>query len=583
MTIYDQEPAIISGQKRHWDGLHNTGKALAVAESAMRHQGLTVYVTSSAQQATEQTQALQFFSQKFKLPVLSFPDWETLPYDIFSPHQDIVSARLHTLSRLPTTEIGVLVVPLATLMHRLAPTDFVASRTFNYQIDDKINRENLTDQLSRAGYNRVETVYEHGEFAFRGSLIDIFPMGVKNPFRIDLMDDEIESIRLFEPESQRTLETVQEIALLPAREFPLDKAGINQFLNNWHDTFDHNPKRSTIYRDVKDGIAPQGIEYYLSLFFTDTATLFDYLPDNLQLFMDSGIETGAQQFWQDANLRYEEYSVDPERPILKPQRLFLPVDQLLAKCKNYPRTILNSETSTSDERSNKHSIHAVPDVSVNSNISAPLTKLSEFLAQYDNDKKCLRTLFCAESSGRREVLLELLKSIEIKPTEVESWQDFLDSTAPHCITIFPIEQGLIAPSASICMITEGELFGQQVMQRRRRSKASESPDYVFKSLAELKLNAPVVHIEHGVGRYQGLVTLDVDKSKQEFLMLTYANDAKLYVPVASLHLISRFGGGDQVAAPLNHLGSDRWDKAKKKAAQQVRDTAVELLDVYSSR
>ena len=583
MIIYDQKPAKIPGQKCHWNGLHDIGRSLAVAESAMGHQGLTVYVTLSAQQATLQTQALQFFSQKFNLPVFSFPDWETLPYDIFSPHQDIISARLHTLSRLPTTEIGVLVVPLATLMHRLAPTDFVASRTFNYQINDRINRDNLTDQLSRAGYNRVETVYEHGEYAFRGSLIDIFPMGVKNPFRIDLMDEEIESIRLFEPESQRTLETVKEIALLPAREFPMDKTGINQFLNNWHDTFDHNPKQSTIYRDIKEGIAPQGIEYYLSLFFNDTATLFDYLPDNSLLFTDGGIEKGAEQFWLDANARYEEYSIDPERPILKPQRLFLPVDQLLAKCKDYPRTVLTSDKNTTAEQFSNYSIHAVPDVSVNSKIAAPLTKLSEFLAANDSEATPLRALFCAESSGRREVLLELLKSVNIKPTEVENWQDFLDSTARYCITVFPIDQGLFAPSAGICMITEGELFGQQVMQRRRRSKVSESPDYVFKSLAELKLNAPVVHIEHGVGRYQGLVTLDVDKSKQEFLMLTYANDAKLYVPVASLHLISRFGGGDQVAAPLNHLGSDRWDKAKKKAAQQVRDTAVELLDIYSRR
>ncbi len=583
MTIYQEKPATTKGQKRHWNRLDNAGKSLAIAEAAASYQGLTVYVTSSAQQAAEQTQALQFFSANCDVPVFSFPDWETLPYDIFSPHQDIISARLRTLAQLPTTNLGILVVPFATLMHRLAPTDFVTSRTFNYQLGDHLDREKLLDQLGRAGYKRVDTVYEHGEYAFRGSLIDIFPMGVKNPFRMDLMDDEIESIRLFEPESQRTLETVQEIALLPAREFPMDKAGINQFLNNWHETFEQNPRQSTIYRDVKDGIAPQGIEYYLSLFFEDTATLFDYLPNDIQLFTDGGIETSAEQFWLDANSRYEEYRVDPDRPILEPQQLFLPVDQFFAKCKNYPRTIVNKSINSTANESDKHFIQGLPDVSVNSKIAIPLSKLSTFLDENHSHTKKLRTLFCAESSGRREVMLELLKSIDIRPTEVEGWKDFLETKASYCITTYPINQGLFVPSAGICMVTEGELFGQQVMQRRRRSKASESPDYVFKSLAELKLNAPVVHIEHGVGRYQGLVTLDVDNSKQEFLMLTYANDAKLYVPVSSLHLISRFGGGDQVAAPLNHLGSDRWDKAKKKAAQKVRDTAVELLDIYSRR
>ncbi|MFQ3309956.1 MAG: transcription-repair coupling factor (superfamily II helicase), partial [Porticoccaceae bacterium] len=304
---------------------------------------------------------------------------------------------------------------------------------------------------------------------------------------------------------------------------------------------------------------------------------------NLLLFADEGIEVAAEQFWADINYRYDEYSVDPERPILKPNQLFLPVDQAFQEIKKLPRTILEKQEPVLVNSKNRHSICSVPDVSVNAKQTNPMIKLEAFLLDDSSHREPLRILFCAESSGRREVLTDLLKTIKVNPTEVAGWDEFLSSTDQYCITTYALDHGLYAPETNICLITEGELFGQQVMQRRRRSKASESPDYIFKSLAELKINAPVVHIEHGVGRYQGLITLAVDKSMQEFLMLSYANDAKLYVPVSSLHLISRFGGGDQVSAPLNHLGSDRWEKAKQKAAKQVRDTAVELLDIYSRR
>jgi transcription-repair coupling factor (superfamily II helicase) len=303
----------------------------------------------------------------------------------------------------------------------------------------------------------------------------------------------------------------------------------------------------------------------------------------LLLFADEGIEVAAEQFWADINYRYDEYSVDPERPILKPNQLFLPVDQAFQEIKKLPRTILEKQEPVLVNSKNRHSICSVPDVSVNAKQTNPMIKLEAFLLDDSSHGEPLRILFCAESSGRREVLTDLLKTIKVNPTEVAGWDEFLSSTDQYCITTYALDHGLYAPETNICLITEGELFGQQVMQRRRRSKASESPDYIFKSLAELKINAPVVHIEHGVGRYQGLITLAVDKSMQEFLMLSYANDAKLYVPVSSLHLISRFGGGDQVSAPLNHLGSDRWEKAKQKAAKQVRDTAVELLDIYSRR
>ncbi len=580
MNIIQQQPASKPGDKQYWGELRAAGRALAVAEAALKYTGLTMLVTETARQAAEQTRALQFFTAQQQLPIYSFPDWETLPYDIFSPHQDIISQRLQTLANLPSARQGIIVVPLSTLMHRIAPTDFVASHSFSYKVGEELDRTQLQDQLGRAGYRRVDTVFEHGEFAFRGSIIDIYPMGEKNPFRIDLLDDEIESLRRFDPESQRTTETVSQLLLLPAREFPTDSEATNRFLNNWHDHFDHDPGKCSIYKDIKDGIAPQGIEYYLPLFFEQTATLFDYLPDEVQLFTHAGIEEAATTFWQDINSRHEEYGVDPERPILPPGEIFVPAETLFQHIKQLSRTIISHQQVEERPGQLNLQLHAVPEIAVNAKLANPLSSLQAFIESVATGT---RILFCAESAGRREVLTELLKGIDIKPTDVQHWQQFIASDHRYCITTYPIDQGVYCPTEQICLITEGELFGQQVMQRRRRSKASESPDYVFKNLAELKVGSPVVHIEHGVGRYQGLITLEVDRAIQEFLMLTYADDAKLYVPVSSLHLISRFGGGDQVAAPLNRLGTDKWDKAKEKAAKQVRDTAVELLDIYSRR
>jgi transcription-repair coupling factor (superfamily II helicase) len=580
MNIIQQQPASKPGDKQYWGELHAAGRALAVAEAALKYTGLTMLVTETARQAAEQTRALQFFTAQQQLPIYSFPDWETLPYDIFSPHQDIISQRLQTLANLPSARQGIIVVPLPTLMHRIAPTDFVASHSFSYKVGEELDRTQLQDQLGRAGYRRVDTVFEHGEFAFRGSIIDIYPMGEKNPFRIDLLDDEIESLRRFDPESQRTTETVSQLLLLPAREFPTNSEATNRFLNNWHDHFDHDPGKCSIYKDIKDGIAPQGIEYYLPLFFEQTATLFDYLPDEVQLFTHAGIEEAVTTFWQDINSRHEEYGVDPERPILPPREIFVPGETLFQHIKQLSRTIISHQQVEERPGQLNLQLHAVPEIAVNAKLANPLSSLQAFIESVATGT---RILFCAESAGRREVLTELLKGIDIKPTDVQHWQQFIASDHRYCITTYPIDQGVYCPTEQICLITEGELFGQQVMQRRRRSKASESPDYVFKNLAELKVGSPVVHIEHGVGRYQGLITLEVDRAIQEFLMLTYADNAKLYVPVSSLHLISRFGGGDQVAAPLNRLGTDKWDKAKEKAAKQVRDTAVELLDIYSRR
>lgn len=560
-----------------WASQGSTAQALTIAERALSYSGISLVITATTAEASILRRVISFFLQDSNIETKVFPDWETLPYDIFSPHQDIISDRIQILSELPTLTQAVLVLPLPSLLHQLPPTDFLASRLFDYQVDETLDRDKLHNQLTRAGYHRVETVYEHGEYAFRGSIIDIFPMGEKAPFRIDLLDNDIESLRIFDPESQRTLSSVERLRLLPAREFPLDKEGINQFLNHWHDHFDPSTTNCPVYKDVEQGIAPQGIEYYLSLFFDQTANLFDYLPEQTQVFMQGDIYSTANTLWQDINRRFTEYGVDPERPLLAPKEIFITVEDLFSEFKQL--NVIHKEQNASVTPEEIKS--GIPDISVNSKQNNPLEQLEKFILDIPADTNIL---FCAESAGRKEALTELLAANNIKPQPYDSWQDFRSSSEPMGICIYPIDQGFYSKQRNICLITEGELFGQQVMQRRRRSTVSESPDYIFKSLAELKIGAPVVHLDHGVGRYNGLILLSVDGSEQEFLTLIYADDAKLYVPVASLHMISRFSGsGDETMAPLHRLGSDKWDKAKKKAAEKVRDTAAELLDIYSRR
>lgn len=566
------------GAKRRWSQLAGSAPALAICAAAQRHQGLLLVVTATAREAAALREAIAFYSAPSPLTVVELPDWETLPYDIFSPHQDIVSQRIATLAALPTIERGILIAPLTTLLHRLPPTDYVVSQSFSYQLGATIDRDALVSQLSRAGYQRVETVFEHGEFALRGAIIDIFPMGRELPLRLDLLDDELDTLRTFDPESQRTIDNIDAVELLPAREFPLDREGINRFLNNWHLLFDGAGDRSTLYIDVQDGIAPQGIEYYLPLFFEHTATLFDYLPESALLFNCGDLEAKAGEFWQDVNERYSEHGVDPQRPILPPAALFLSVDQLFGGFKRWPTVILERDASRAAHSDNLDCA-ALPAVAIDAKLAEPLTALQQFIGDHPG----YRVLLCSESAGRREALLQLLHKAHLKPVEVASWGEFVATDGPLAITVGDLDESLLLPAEGIAVVTESALFGQQVLQRRRRSKASENSENIFKSLAELQIGAPVVHLDHGIGRYHGLITLEVDKTTQEFLQLRYADEANIYVPVASLHLISRYGGSDPELAPLHKLGSDKWGRARAKAAEQVRDSAAELLEIYAKR
>ncbi len=581
VNLLTTPPANKPGDRRRWGGLTGGTAALAIANAAREFDGLLLAVTATTSAAALLETELQFFlgsGAENVIPILHLPDWETLPYDLFSPHQDIVSERLQTLCRLPSTRRGILVAPATTLMKRLPPPSYVAGNTFVFRKGDRVNLDALRRTLEQAGYRAADTVYEHGEFAVRGALIDVFPMGAKQPIRLDLFDDEIESLRTFDPDTQRTIEKMAAIELLPAREFPLDKTAIRRFQDAWHLGFDSDPRRCTLYQDVSQGSAPGGIEYYLPLFFEHTATLFDYLPAAALVFADGDIHQAAEEFWREATDRYREYGVDPTRPLLPPPALFLTAGELFEAINALPRTDLL--TAALPQKAGNHNFVTapLPDIAADAKSRTPLAQLENLLAHAGGP-----VLFCAESAGRREAMLDLLRPLGIAPTPVSGWDEFAASNAPWLIAVHPLERGFVLPDSQRILITETELFGQRVFQRRRRSREREVADQAVKNLTELRPGAPVVHIDHGVGRYLGLQSLAVDGEPQEFLALEYAEGAKLYVPVANLFLISRYSGGDPDAAPLHRLGAETWQKAKEKAAREIRDTAAELLDIHARR
>ncbi|MDH0500005.1 transcription-repair coupling factor [Stutzerimonas stutzeri] len=574
MSVLRLPPLPAASGKQHWGNLPGAALSLAIAEAASNAKRFTLLLTADSQSAERLQEELAFFAPD--LPVLHFPDWETLPYDLFSPHQDIVSQRIATLYQLPELSHGVLVVPITTALHRLAPKRFLLGSSLVLDVGQKLDVEQMRLRLEAAGYRCVDTVYEHGEFAVRGALIDLFPMGSALPYRIDLFDDEIETLRTFDPENQRSIDKVESIRLLPAREFPLKKEAVTGFRARFRERFDVDFRRCPIYQDLSTGITPAGIEYYLPLFYEETATLFDYLPEDSQVFSLPGIEQAAEQFWNDVRNRYEERRVDPERPLLPPAELFMPVEDCFARLKLWPRVVASQQDVEPGIGRERFPAQPLPELAIESKASEPLGKLRQFLDGFPG-----RVLFTAESAGRREVLLELLARLKLRPQEVEGWGGFLASEGRLAIAIAPLDEGLLLDE--VALVAESPLFGQRVMQRRRREKSRDGGDNVIKNLTELREGAPVVHIDHGVGRYQGLVTLEIEGQAQEFLLLQYADEAKLYVPVASLHLIARYTGSDDALAPLHKLGSETWQKAKRKAAEQVRDVAAELLDIYARR
>lgn len=572
--IFNPPAPLDAGQSSIWKNLYGASLGLALSNLINTKKQPLLIVAPDSLTVAKLQEELHFFSNSAEFTAI-FPDWETLPYDHFSPHQDIISERLTALNRIPTMQHGAILTTVATLLQRLSPRDYLDAHSFLLKTGDKLNIEQLRTRLTHAGYQSVSQVREHGEFAIRGSIIDLYPMGSTTPFRIDLFDDEVDSIRLFSTDTQRSLDKVNDITLLPAKEFPLTTASIDYFRHAWREQFGGNPLKCPTYQDISEGICAPGIEYYLPLFFKETATLFDYLPKNTLIITLGDIDAKANDVWHEINMRYNQMSSDVTRPLLKPLQLFLATDQLHAAINTHPLININQDRAHCDE---DFTTTPGPELNINHKASAPLAPLQQFTSSYTG-----RILFCAESLGRREVILQLFKSIQLEPKFFDSWQAFLTSNALRGMVVTPIEDGFSLTQPALTVITETQLYGRRVMQRRLRKKSVQDTDALIRDLTELQIDDPVVHIDHGIGRYRGLQVLTIGDQEAEFLCLEYQNNDKLYVPVGSLHLISRYTGADPEATPINKLGTDLWSRTKRKAAEKVRDVAAELLDLYAKR
>ncbi|PCK10214.1 MAG: transcription-repair coupling factor [Alteromonadaceae bacterium] len=568
------------GDKQHWGNLLGSSLGLAVASRACAHSGCTLLIVQNMTVAARLQSDIESYidGQENAPEVVLFSDWETLPYDTFSPHQDIISDRMRCLYQLAKAERSLVIVSAQTLAQRLVPQSYILSKSLVIKNGERLDRERFRQQLVFAGYSHVDTVHQHGEFALRGSLIDVFPMGSDSSYRVELFDDEIESLRKFDPETQRTICQVNDIELLPGQECPLDEESCQRFRHNWHEKFDVQHKRCPVYQDVNSGLSPSGVEYFLPLFFESTATLLDYLPENTQILVNDGFEDAYEEFWREATHRYEERCVDPERPILPPHEIFLPVNELFGQLKQFPRITLHTNALEAKLGTINFDVTPPPLVEIDSRANNPLHNVEQLL--YNTEK---RVIFCAESNGRREILKEHLRKIDVEPDDIDNIHTFLNSSSPIAITIADLDHGISSADPAVLIIAESQLFGTQIRQTRRRKTSNEEHDNIVKNLTELKLEAPVVHIDHGVGRYKGLQTIEHDGQAEEFLVLLYANEAKLYVPVANLHLISRYSGSGEDHAPLHRLGNELWQKAKRKAVERIRDVAADLLDIYAKR
>jgi transcription-repair coupling factor (superfamily II helicase) len=591
-------PAPRAGQRFTFSGLVGSSDAALIAQSALRYRSefsVMVIFCAQAQEAQRLLEEIPAFAPQLKTRLL--PDWEILPYDHFSPHQDLVSERLATLYELLNGSCDIVLVPITTALQRLGPPNFLSGHTFFFRQGDNLNEAALKLQLQQAGYDPVSAVMRPGEYSIRGGLIDLFPMGSSLPYRLDLFGDEIEQIRAFDPDTQRSLYPVKEVRLLPGHEFPFDDASRTAFRGRWREVFEGDPSRCSIYKDANLGIPSAGIESYLPLFFEESSTVFDYFPrsgDPVWLVSIGDVEESIKSFWKDTLSRYEFLKHDLDRPILPPAELFLDVDQFFTAAKPNARLALDKEADKESKAAPQ--FLAVPDLAVHRRDADPINRLRALVSQ-----EKVRVLICSDSNGRKESIRQLFEESNsvagqngkplypLKPEGFEGVADFIKSDALFGLVTAQLFNGFTWPAENLIVVTEAELFTTTARQRRK-GKESEGadPDMLFKDLSELKIGDPVVHSDHGIGRYQGLVLLNLAPPKEEpifeeFLHLVYAKDATLYVPVQQLQMVTRYAGSDPDSAPLHQLGSGQWDKARRKAAQQIRDTAAELLSLYAAR
>ncbi len=565
-----------AGEKRWVGNLQGSSAALLFKEIATQNKQLFIVIARNNQHLGQLESELEFYGIK---PII-FPDWEILPYDRLSPHQDIVSERLSILSNMPKQ--GVLLLSASTLAQRVAPTSWVLGEHFDIKVGQKFELEQQKLRLIQAGYHLVDTVYDHGEFAVRGSIMDIYASGQNSPIRIDLFDDEIESLKFFDPETQRTTQTLQLFSVLPAKEFPL-KEGRATFRDRYAESFPTaNPKKNPVYQDVLEGIASPGLEFYFPLFFTKEAmqtqsTLMAYLPKNGIVITDKHLDEGLTSFWKDVVRRYEDRRHNVDHPILAPEEIFLQPNQVLEQLNHFARIIASSEEFVDKTGVLNLNTELPPRLPVDPKQEKPFSAVKKYIDAANHP-----VLLVAESAGRRETLKDALRPALGDIPNVENFADFRKSLHAIAITSAPLDRGLVIPN-HLTVISENQLYEHRVVQRRRKRQQEVSEEFLIRSLTELSIGAPVVHIDYGVGRYAGLVTLSIDDQDHEFLQLDYADAAKVYVPVTNLHLISRYSGGDPDLAPLHKLGTDAWNKAKRKALEQIHDVAAELLHIQARR
>ena len=581
-------PKLIPGKRFTLPRPPGSADALLLARLAEREKAgrkVVAIVTSDATDAQRLLEELPFFAPQLRCAL--FPDWETLPYDTFSPHQDLISERLATLWRLyagaaqgdPEAGVDVVLVPATTALYRVAPPSFLAGTTFQFKAKQRLDEARLKSQLTLAGYSHVTQVVSPGEYAVRGGLIDLFPMGSPVPYRVDLFDDEIDSIRTFDPDTQRSLYPGPEVRLLPGREFPMDDAGRARFRSRWRELLEGDPTRSRIYKDMGNGVATAGIEYYLPLFFEETATVFDYLGAGATVVLHGDLEAAFQRFWQDTRERHRVLVGDPDRPVLPPEALFLSSEQFYGQANAHSQLALRPAQAEAADAAPYAEFAPLPSLAVVRGADEPLARLSSHLRNTQQ-----RLLLLAESDGRRESLLDFVRASQLQPPVFDSLAEFEASEERLGMATGALGAGFAWLEGGIDFITETELFAASPTARRRRKQEQVSDvEALIKDLAELNVGDPVVHAAHGIGRYLGLVNLDLGQGSTEFLHLEYADKAVLYVPVSQLHLISRYTGVSAAEAPLHKLGSGQWDKARRKAAEQVRDAAAELLNIYARR
>ncbi|MBM0105135.1 transcription-repair coupling factor [Steroidobacter sp. S1-65] len=563
-----------------WGQLYGSATSLWLAEAARKSSGPLLVIAHDARQASRTEDELRFFCEP-GTSIETFAGWETLPYDLFSPHPDIVSQRLRLLSTLPRLTRGIVIVDLETMLQRLPPQAYIDAHAFDLRAGETFDVAAFRERLTGAGYVSSSQVMAPGEFAVRGSIVDLYPMGSDTPYRLDMFDDEVESIRKFDPETQRSGDKVPALRLLPAREFPLTAEGIQNFKRRFRNRFPGDLTRMAIYRDIAEGAPPPGIEYYLPLFFDKTATLLDYLPPNTIIAAEREIDSMATQAFTEVETRYEQRGHDVDRPILLPREVFMPVAEFMQRMTSYRRIELSRvelDPLTQNLPYQNFSTRQPPSLRVDQRSEEPARELVNFLGSFSG-----RVLLAAESAGRREMLIDLLTKSRLKPQLVDSWSAFNTGKDRVAITVSPISTGLLLDEPPLALIAEEQLFGERARQERRRRRPERDPEKIIRDLTDLHPGSPVVHEEYGVGRFVGLTTLDVGGLTSEFLVLEYAEGDKLYVPVQALDLVSRYTGAPADQAPLHKLGGDAWEKARKKAAQKIRDTAAELLDLYSRR